>query len=285
MRKALLLYLILSCFCILTVYAQSENPGAPLQIGLGMVGHSYVGDLTEKGVGVRRFYPGGNISLQFNGEGALKFQLNAGYGGFTEQSDLERQEVVNGIIPNNYVQTSFFYSDLRLKFFFLKRKRIRPYLSAGVGMFSFQPEDEMGNFLGENIFTRLPDEIYGSTVATFPMTMGVQGKLNKMLALGLDYTWRFTTTDYLDNIGLLGKKAGNDATHAIQASLYFTLEQRASPKPPENKEQEPKPESAPLAISPLSANVDWILEMLPDPEKQIRDLERFSEPVAYDKFE
>ena len=284
MRKSLL-YLVLSCFCISTAYTQSEGTGAPLQIGLGMVGHSYIGDLTEKEVGLMRFYPGGNISLQFNGKKPLKFQLNAGYGQFTEQSDAGKQIEIDGVIPNNYVQTSFFYTELRLKFFFRNRKRIRPYLSAGAGMFSFQPEDELGNFLGENIFTRLPEEIYGSTVASFPLTAGVQGRLNKMLSLGLDYTWRLTTTDYLDNIGLLGSKKGNDAMHAIQASLYFTLEQRSIGKNPEKKPKEIQPETPQLDISPHTVSVDWILETVPDQATQIQLLERFIEPVDYERFE
>ena len=44
---------------------------------------------------------------------------------------------------------------------------------------------------------------YNTTIASFPLTAGFQVRINDVISVSADYTHRFTSTDYLDNIGLL----------------------------------------------------------------------------------
>ncbi|MEM6807168.1 MAG: hypothetical protein AAF696_37545, partial [Bacteroidota bacterium] len=104
----------------------------------------------------------------------------------------------------------------------------------------FNPEDLEGNFLIENIFTRLPEEdTYLSLVAQFPLQAGVQLKVNPNLSIGLSALYRFVSSDYLDNISLLGPRSGNDALLTAQAELLFSLgespDKKLSPRPIEKK--------------------------------------------------
>ncbi|GAB4427453.1 MAG: hypothetical protein OHK0039_45790 [Bacteroidia bacterium] len=216
---------------MLCLWGQQADP-PPLQIGLGLAGYAYTGDLTYGETDFVRAYPGGNISVQFDGSKALQIQLNAGYGRFVEQLDGPAADPVDGIAPNTFVETSFFYTDLRLRLRFFRAYPLQPYLSAGMGMLFFTPRDAQGNFLGENIFTRYLDETYGTTVPVFPLTVGLRYRFNALLQLGAGYTYRVVQTDYLDNIGRLGQQPGNDALHAAEIALYIRLGGNAAPRDP-----------------------------------------------------
>lgn len=203
--------------------AQAPQEGAPLRIGLNMMGNSYLGDLTVDEGEFLRFNPGGSLALQFEGRSALQPMLTAGYGRFREQIDELLIVPPPQVTPNTFVETNFFFTDFRLQYFFLRKRNFRPFLSAGVGMLFFSPLDQEGNFLGENIFTRLEEEFYNTTVATFPMSVGAEFRLNQVIAVRGSFTQRFTSTDYLDNISLLGTAEGNDVLRHFQVGVFFTL--------------------------------------------------------------
>ncbi len=221
-------------------FLQAQDGPPPLRIGVGMMGISYAGDLTVDDGSFQRFSPGGHLAVQFAGAKKLRPALIAGYGGFREQIDVFPGSVPAGIEPNTFVETSFFFADFRLQYYFLQNARVSPYLAAGVGMFSFSPQDQDGNFLGENIFTRQEGETYNTTIASFPITAGVNIDVNQVISLSVGYTQRFTPSDYLDNIGLLGTKNGNDVVQHFQMGVHFTLVPRDEidrPPPPQDPDR------------------------------------------------
>lgn len=249
--------LVLLSICLLGALGLSAQPeGSSLEVGIGLVGYSYVGDLTASEEGFRRFYPGGNLSLQFQSTRRLRLQANVGYGSFSEQSDLLRLSPSEDVVPNSFVRTNMFQADLRLRYLFSPRRKISPYLMLGIGLLNFDPRDADNNFLGENIFTRLPEESYNTMVAAFPMGAGVQARINSQFSVGLDYVYRATTTDYLDNIGLLGPKEGNDALHAVQMSLYISLSPPSAPRPEPQRPR--RPTVAPPLIPLAWEAEEWI---------------------------
>lgn len=248
--RYLLLY-FLFCHGYISLFAQEDPP--PIRIGVGMMGISYAGDLTVDEGSFQRFSPGGHLAVQFAGAKKLRPALIAGYGGFREQIDVFPGQVPPGVEPNNFVETNFFFADFRLQYYFLSQKRISPFLAAGVGMFSFSPRDQDGNFLGENVFTRLDGESYNTTIASFPITVGFNLNVNQVISLSLGYTQRFTPTDYLDNIGQLGTKAGNDVVQHFQMGVHFTLVPREEidlPPPPNDPDR-------PLDIIAFKPEANW----------------------------
>ena len=210
---------LLLIFLCSDLTAQKKATKYPLQVGMGLSGIAYTGDLNNN-TQLQRVNPGGNLSLQVASQRLLDVQFNAGFGQFTEQVD-----DAGGILEpaNSFVETNFFYGDLRVKLRFFAKKQIQPYLSAGAGLIVFSPRDVNGKFLERNENTRNEGERYNTAIPQLPIVGGFQLKVNKTIMTSVDYTYRFTPTDYLDNIGQLGSKKGFDVLHAIQISVYFTL--------------------------------------------------------------
>lgn len=208
---------------ILYLHGQEPAPAqSPLRLGFGFMGTAYQGDLTTQGTQFYRFNPGFNASLQFASQKLITPQVNAGFGKFTAQDrDIP---AIDGVQPNTFVQTNFFFVDLRLKVRAFRRHKVNPYASIGIGLLGYTPRDEDGNGLVDNSNTRNPDELYGSITAGFPMSLGIEFHMNPIMSLGLEYTRRGTGTDYLDNIGQLGPAEGNDRLHHLQVTLFFTLD-------------------------------------------------------------
>lgn len=220
MKKLSFIVLVFFAFAF-QLSAQVPAP-KPLRLGIGLLASGYQGDLTTNSSVFERFSPGASLSLQFASEKLLSPQLNGGFGKFAAQDrDIA---AVDGIQPNTFVETGFFFVDLRLKARFLREAGIHPYLSAGIGMLGYTPRDADGNILLDNFATREDGETYGSISANFPLSAGLEIKLNPILHLGLEYTYRATTTDYLDNISALGTADGNDKLHSVLLSMYITFD-------------------------------------------------------------
>lgn len=211
---------------------QDAGPGAgqkPLRVGLGLLGATYVGDLNTNGEALYRFYPGMGFSLQFASPRRVTPQLNTGFGKFVAQNrDLEP---VGSVQPNTFVETRFFFVDFRLKARFLRERAFSPYVSAGIGLLGYTPRDQSGNNLLDNLSTREDGETYGSITASFPLSAGAELHMSPFVSLGLEYTFRPTTSDYLDNIGLVGLRNGKDKLQTLMLSFYFTFDPERTVNP------------------------------------------------------
>jgi hypothetical protein len=223
MKKLLGLVILLG---IVTSLVAQPGPQNPLRLGLGLMGASYVGDLNTSGGAWERFSPGACLSLQFATPKLLSPQLNAGFGSFVAQD--RNLVAVDGVQPNTFVQTPFFFVDLRLKARFLREAAFHPYLSAGVGLLGYTPKDVDGNNLIDNYATRKDGETFGSMTAGLPLSAGAELKMGPILMLGLEYTYRITTSDYLDNIGQVGLRAGKDKLQSLLLTLYVTFDPDAA---------------------------------------------------------
>lgn len=194
----------------------------PLRLGLGLMGAAYQGDLTTNGDAFYRFYPGVNFSLQFANQKLISPQLHSGFGRFVSQDrDIA---AVEGLQPNTFVDTRFFFVEFRLKARFLREKAVHPYLAAGLGLFGYTPRDEDGSPLLDNLPTRQEGETYGTITAGFPLAVGLEWEMSHLLALKLEYAYRPTASDFLDNISALGPAAGNDKLHTFGLGLLVTFD-------------------------------------------------------------
>lgn len=195
---------------------------APLRLGLGLFGAALTGDINNNGEEFYRFYPGVNVSLQFANKKLISPQLMAGFGKFVAQNrDLGE---VEGISPNTFVETPFFFADVRIKARFLRQKGFQPYVSAGLGLLGYTPKDPDGNPLLDNFSTRKETETYGSVTASFPLSVGFEITMSPILTLGTEYTYRPTASDYLDNIAELGTRSGNDRINTFSLNLFITFD-------------------------------------------------------------
>jgi len=216
MRKKLLC-LVAILFAFVPIFSQQK-----VLFGLGMLNNNYIGDFTYQENSFLRVYPGVGLSAEFLSNKTFKGQLNTGIGRFMEQNDSRFFSKEKDIEPNNFVNTLFFYLDWRLRMQMLKNSHIRPYVSAGLGIFTFRPSSEIYKNLAANTYSRPENNQYSVVIPSFPLSLGMNIPLSSKFQLGLEYSYRFTPTDYLDNIGQLGARKGNDALQTLTASFYFS---------------------------------------------------------------
>lgn len=234
--------IFLLCLTTIGLHAQTDSITKPVghkglypvQAGIAFYSAFYNGDLTQRN-GLQGFGPGLDLSLKFDSPKRVSPVFNVGFGSFSaEQRDIPASQ---GIQPNTFVQTSFWYVDLMLRIHIINRgnpkqapnsrsgyptePRLRPYLAFGLGVLGFTPRDRNGNLLSTNTNTRAQGENYGNTTAFFPLALGVTHRLSPVLSVGVELRRMFTFTQYLDNIGQLGSGAA-DAVNTLGISLYVT---------------------------------------------------------------
>ncbi|MEL7531216.1 MAG: outer membrane beta-barrel protein, partial [Bacteroidota bacterium] len=237
------------------LFGQTERQ---VKVGFGLDGISYIGDLSDPNQAIHRIYPGANLSIQLEGPKRLKIQLNGGFGKFSEQYDGVKPSSSPGVTVNTFVETSFYYGDLRLKYRFPISQRFHPFLTAGAGVLSFTPRDQEGRFLNDANFTREPDENYSTIVPQIPVGAGIQARINPAVSLSLEYLFRYTPTDYLDNIGRLGTRPGHDFLHGLQLSMYITL---STPPPPTQQGPYYNAQVSDTTVSPVDTMEDKVAVM------------------------
>lgn len=99
--------------------------------------------------------------------------------------------------------------------------RFTPYVTFGVGLFNYDPYTY---YKGQKVYLRplgtegqgsaaYPDrKPYGSMAACFPLGVGIKYSLNARMSLGFEVVYRFTTTDYIDDVS---------STYAPDAHPHF----------------------------------------------------------------
>jgi hypothetical protein len=87
--------------------------------------------------------------------------------------------------------------------------RFTPYVTFGVGAFNYDP---YAYYQGQKVYLRslgtegqgsaaYPDrKPYGTMAICFPLGVGFKYSLNRSIGLGFEVVYRFTTTDYIDDV-------------------------------------------------------------------------------------
>ncbi len=116
-------------------------------------------------------------------------------------------------------------------------KRYTPYITFGIGVFNYDPYTY---YQGQKVYLRplgtegqgsaaYPNrKTYGSLAACFPIGVGYKYSLNSKVNLGFEIVYRFTTTDYIDDVS--GTYAGAATFPALpngQPSLAGILQDRS----------------------------------------------------------
>jgi len=115
--------------------------------------------------------------------------------------------------------------------------RFTPYITFGIGVFNYNPYTY---YQGQKVYLRplgtegqgssaYPDrKPYGSMAFCFPLGVGVKYSLNRKVNIGLEILYRFTTTDYIDDVS---KTYAPDAQPQNlpngQPTLWYALEDRS----------------------------------------------------------
>lgn len=207
-------------------------------ITTGLSGTYYQGDLNylegAQGLGSSHiaFYPGVHVSVRNHNQKRCFPLLQVGYAKFVSQNDqlqptkLRWGERDTFLLPNHYSETVHIYGDLLFRLQPLSpESSLQPYLSAGVGGLFFFPRAEDGLLLYRKKSTRSPNEIeYGTLTYSFPIQAGLEYHWNHKVGIYLSYSYRFSGSDYLDNISQLGSHRGNDRLHQFQIGMLLYVQ-------------------------------------------------------------
>jgi len=180
-------------------YKRSYTTQLVLTAGTGTA--SYFGDLIDDGTfnfrpslsaGVRysfydRFSVGGDLTY---------FRLAGKDANSVEKARRNLSFKSNNVELNGTIRIALFKPSAR----FYNRRTVNPYVYGGVGLLWFQPRAE---YEGQNYNLR-PLETegvsYSPFVVNFPFGGGVKFKMNAFIDITIDGGYRYTLTDYLDDV-------------------------------------------------------------------------------------
>ena len=233
--KEWILTLLLAAACNYSADAQRWFKSSSLEFGLiGGFSH-YMGELNENSLETRGFKPCVGLITRYTPNQRWTFRLSAQYGGFEarddwyeDQEDPERRNLSVESTLWDFTgagEYNFVTLDMR------DSRGVIPYLFGGISVFRFNPHAEfeydpngaMAAYLGDS-YTSLADrdgelvelqplgtegqettefnerERYALTQLSIPLGAGVKFKLSHKWNLGIEYGFRYTFTDYMDDV-------------------------------------------------------------------------------------
>ncbi|MEA5425460.1 DUF6089 family protein [Arcicella lustrica] len=230
------------------------EPNSTVSLGVGT--SSYYGDISpynrflQSTVNGMRWNVNFNFTRQFSPTFALRFGLT--YARIS--GDDNYLEGVKGY-EGNFIRNLHFRNDIkelsivgqydlvRTSRSYLRRANIIPYIFGGVAVFAHDPMAKPDASLYGNDWVRLQplntegqglpgyaNNPYSLISVSFPLGVGVKYKLNKHWDLGIEMSYRYTLTDYLDDVsGNFADPADLAAQSPLAASMgNRSLEQIAA---------------------------------------------------------
>ena len=214
MKKIVLsLMIIASAGLFNRVQAQFESVVMEGELGLSLGGAHYFGDInTRAKLNRPKIAIGGFFRKQFSNYIALRVSAHYAQLGYSDiynkSNDFQRRR-------NLSYNTNIFELALQGDFNFYKfipsdpDHRFTPYVTLGVGVFTYDPYAYLND---EKVFLRplgtegqgnslYPDrKPYGTMAVCIPFGVGVKYALNERMNIGAEIGYRFTNTDYLDDV-------------------------------------------------------------------------------------
>lgn len=241
--KNLLLVFLLSC-CIWSVRAQYTNYQPQAEVGLGLGTAHYFGDLNPSGSLSPVNYSAGLFYQRYLGN-YIGARLSANYIHLSA-SDADNKSAAyhnRGLDFTNNVLELILTGSFN---FFRYAPGTRghsftPYIGLGIGGIYSDPytktnEGEKVSLRklgteGQNSNTPHDGKKYGSFAIVFPLSVGVRQAISTKLNIFAEATYRFTRTDYLDDVsstyaGAAAFDPDNYKGNAGQAAKALALQDR-----------------------------------------------------------
>jgi hypothetical protein len=175
---------------------------------------------------------------QFGGYVALRVAANYTYLGYSDRFNSYNEFMYRRNLSFN---TDIYELALQGDFNFFKfvpgsaYNRFTPYITFGIGTFYYNPYTYLN---GQKIMLRplgtegqgspgYPKE-YSPLAVCFPIGVGFKYNINRKVNIGLEFVYRFTTTDYIDDVS--GTYAPNAQPHYLpngQPTIWYQLEDRS----------------------------------------------------------
>ncbi|WP_025765088.1 type IX secretion system protein PorG [Dyadobacter tibetensis] len=206
---------------IVLVLTSPKAHGQRIELGVGLGGYSYNGDIAPQ-FQPKNIKPAGSLFFRYNVNGALTLRAEIG-GGLIGAKDSKSkspwQQQRNMEFRTRILEAST-VAEYNFLDFVDKRFALNwtPYVFGGIGILSFKP----------NIST----SDYKTNGLILPFGVGVKYQIRRPWGVGIEFGTRKTFTDYLDNLGgdptntvklLQGDPSTKDKYHYLRFSLTYTF--------------------------------------------------------------
>ncbi|WP_281614295.1 outer membrane beta-barrel protein [Flammeovirga sp. SubArs3] len=231
MQYRFILFLCLFFFVQTITKAQEEIPKPTKYLEIGPAIGSYRGDLSPN---YSKVNGGVNVGYIFNKERRWNFRLDFSYL-YVQGQILRAPDYIPPLTepyPNDYFQSHTFNTSLSVMFNIINKDNFKVYIAQGIGLFYYNPMDENGEELIENISdprqgyykTRNDGEDYTNFALSLPTRFGVNYFFPTNFGVGVSATFANIFTDYLDNVSELGNVKGNDNLMSVNFSFFIPLQ-------------------------------------------------------------
>lgn len=189
------------------------------EAGLGGGIMNYSGELTNTIFDYKHLHPAGAVFVRYNLGQYLSFRGQFAMGsisGNDKDSPDERNRIRN-LDFNSHLFEGSILVDANLMGFHPRghQSMFSPYVFTGISIFNYEPYtthfdpnlDNKEIFLrelntegqGSSTFTNRPE--YMPTQVAIPLGLGIKYAINSNISIGFEIGFRFTFTDYLDDVG------------------------------------------------------------------------------------
>ncbi len=238
-NKWMMFFLFLAL--ISTAIGQDTTIVKPIKLGFSLLGASYQGELINDNSFLSRFNPGMSFSMEIASPSHFHFQIEAGSSKFTEQ--LANQNLQE----NTFIETSFIFGEISVRYRIIGHSRFQPYVGLGSGMFFFRPMSSGGEEIDLSTPTNNINPEWSRIVPHISGKLGAEFWINRQFALNTSYALRVPFTDVLDDQINNEETFKFDFLHILQLGVQFTF----VPGPQWNGNVRKQPANQPLKTENL----------------------------------
>ena len=186
----------------------------------GVSTNAYTGDLSNS---FEKWTAAFHVGVKFNKKKRVNGSLNLHFGSITGQNSSYEFRDIQGHLtsPNLFFKTNFISGNYDFQVNILRKESFTLYISQGIGIIRFDPEDQFSESLEDQFNTRSPNESFQTTSIMFPTQIGGTYYLPNGFGFDLKGGFLNTVTDYLDNIADWGSKSGNDNILSVRYRYWF----------------------------------------------------------------
>lgn len=222
-------------FKIIALLLSFSSWGQYSEVGIFGGGTNFIGDVGDYGFHLPRDYAfGGFYRYSFNNHWAIRAQVN--YGRIRNADSLSSFDA--RIDRNLSFESTILEGSIMLEFNFFdyetgRRNSHTPYVMGGFGIFRFNPEAEYRGEMYElrelgtegQLTSENPAGFYADGSTFFIFGMGYRWSVADWVAIGVESTFRSTSTDYLDDVS--GAYADPDIIEEARGEIAAALSDRS----------------------------------------------------------
>jgi hypothetical protein len=222
MHNRFLLYFIILILPSIQSFGQAQDSLRKKEIFIGIGPAAYKGDLSNR---YDKWSMVFNAGIKFNRFRKLNGNFNITIGQVSGQSIGYSFDDGSGVTttPNSFVSTKIVGLNYELHYNIIHKEKFKFYLSQGIGILRFNPENEFNESLVDLSTSRALGEVYGNIAISFPTQLGLLYTLPNEYSLGFQIGYWGTATDYLDNISQWSSSTGNDNILSARFEIHIPV--------------------------------------------------------------